>query len=110
MIDWDRVSELYNEIGSEDFDEVIEIFLEEVEGIIDKLKEAPNMDELEGDLHFLKGSALNLGFRAFSTLCQKGELLSARGEAHDVELGPIFATYEESKQIFTDELQSRMAA
>ena len=29
MIDWARVSELRDEVGAEDFDEVVELFLEE---------------------------------------------------------------------------------
>ena len=30
MIDWARVAEFYDEVGAEDFDEVVELFLEEV--------------------------------------------------------------------------------
>ena len=34
MIDWARVSELRDEVGAEDFDEVVELFLEEVDEAI----------------------------------------------------------------------------
>ena len=35
MIDWSRVEELRDKIGAEDFDEVVELFLSEVEDRID---------------------------------------------------------------------------
>ncbi|WP_442970022.1 hypothetical protein [Roseovarius sp. ZX-A-9] len=38
MIDWSRVAELRSEIGAEDFDEVVELFLEEVEAEISVLR------------------------------------------------------------------------
>ena len=34
MIDWARVSELRDEVGEGDFDEVVELFLEEVDEAI----------------------------------------------------------------------------
>lgn len=44
MINWKRVNELRDEIGPEDFAEVVELFLEEVEQVIDKLREAPDFE------------------------------------------------------------------
>ena len=38
MIDWTRVSELRDEVGAEDFDEVVELFLEEVDEAIKILR------------------------------------------------------------------------
>jgi len=35
MIDWDRVVELCSEIGEEGFGEVVDLFLDEVEGVGD---------------------------------------------------------------------------
>ena len=37
MIDWDRVSELRDEVGAEDFLEVVEMFLDEVNEEIDTI-------------------------------------------------------------------------
>ena len=37
MIDWDRVSELREEIGAEDYEEVAELFLMEVEDTLAQL-------------------------------------------------------------------------
>lgn len=100
MINWDRVNELREEIGAEDFAEVVDLFLEEVEQVIEKLRDAPDVNTLGEDLHFLKGSALNLGFRSFSGLCQAGETASSEGAAGSVDLPEILMNYETSKKAF----------
>lgn len=110
MIDWSRVNELCGEVGAEDFDEVVELFLEEVEEVIEKLRTAPDISQLEQDLHFLKGSALSLGFAAFSDLCQAGERVSADGHADKVNISEIIAEFERSKAGFLAELSTRLAA
>lgn len=103
MIEWSRVKELRDEVGAEDFDEVVDLFLEEVEEVIERLRGTAQPDQLEGDLHFLKGSALNLGFQDFSKLCQIGESRSARGEAPLVDVGEIISSFETSKTVFQAE-------
>lgn len=100
MIDWDRVTELREEIGEEDFAEVVELFLEEVEQVIGKLRDAPDLNSLGNDLHFLKGSALNLGFRGFSVLCQTGETAASEGHADTVNIAEVLASYDVSKEAF----------
>ncbi|WP_270725323.1 Hpt domain-containing protein [Shimia sp. Alg240-R146] len=104
MIDWDRVQELRDEIGIEDFDEVVELFLDEVEEVIARLRTAPELSQLEADLHFLKGSALNLGFETFSQLCQAGEAASAAGKAATVDLPAILNAFVDSKVAFEQKL------
>lgn len=110
MIDWSRVKELCDEVGSEDFEEVVELFLEEVEEVISRLLTAPDPSLLEQDLHFLKGSALSLGFTTFSDLCQDGERASATGQADKVSVTEIVAEFERSKARFLTELPARIAA
>ena len=107
MIDWPRVKELREEVGAEDFGEVVELFLEEVEEVITKLGETTNRAQLEQDLHFLKGSALSLGFQAFSSLCHDGEQKSAQGGAETVDVPAIIAEYQTSKTTFISELPTR---
>lgn len=101
MISWDRVNELKEEIGEEDFAEVAEMFLEEVDEVIERLRTKPEPDQYEQDLHFLKSSSLNLGFQALSKLCGEGERLAAEGKSDAVQLGPVFETYSASKEAFT---------
>lgn len=103
MINWDRVAELKNEIGSDDFDEVVELFVEEVEEVLNRLRATPDLSKLESDLHLLKGSALNLGFEAFSRLCRDGEYAAAAGNGESVDLAAVFTSYEQSRSSLLDQ-------
>lgn len=113
MINWAKVSELRDEIGAEDFGEVVEIFLEEVDDAIERMRSKIDVggetSKLECGLHFLKGSALNLGFRQFSTLCQAGETAAAEGHPDTVDLAEILASYDASKAVFVAELDAQLA-
>ena len=102
MISWERVNELRNEIGAEDFQEVVELFLEEVEEVIERLRQTPNPTSYEADLHFLKGCALNLGFQAFCTLCAIGEKKARDGAADTVDLPAILSIYDKSRREFVN--------
>lgn len=100
MIDWDRVTELRDEVGAEDFTEVLELFFEEVDEVMDRLRAGPEPDTYEAELHFLKGSALNLGFRALSSLCSQGER-AARGAGRcRIDLAQVIRVYEMSRISF----------
>ncbi|WP_299728349.1 Hpt domain-containing protein [uncultured Tateyamaria sp.] len=110
MIDWQRVINLKDEIGDEDFDEVVPLFIEEVSEITNRLRAGVDLDRLEGDLHCLKGSALNLGFSEFSDLCHAGESLSAKGKAATVDVTAILDCFEVSKNAFLSGLQDGIAA
>ena len=107
MIHWARVNELREEVGAEDFDEVVELFLEEVEEVIDRLRQDVDLSQLEQDLHFLKGSALSLGFADFSSLCHDGEKQSADGHADTVDLSAIITGFSKSKTQFVAELSEQ---
>jgi HPt (histidine-containing phosphotransfer) domain-containing protein len=100
MISWDRVHELRDEVGEEDFAEVVSLFLEEVDEVMCRLQADPDPSTYEADLHFLKGSALNLGFHALSTMCRDKEIRIAASTASEVDLDDIFGVYEQSKAEF----------
>ncbi|MEX0370911.1 MAG: Hpt domain-containing protein [Tateyamaria sp.] len=110
MIDWERVTTLRKEIGEEDFEEIVPLFIEEVTEITEALRAEPALDRLEEDLHALKGSALNLGFSEFSMLCHRGESMAASGKPEDVDVGAILASFDASKQEFTSGLAQGLAA
>lgn len=97
MISWERVNELRDDVGEDDFDAVVEIFMEEVDEVIDRLRQVTDTSNLENDLHFLKGSALNLGFAALSKICHDGELAAASKDASAVDLRAVISVYERSK-------------
>ncbi len=108
MIDWTRVRELQGEVGADDFDEVVALFLHEVEEVIDRLSRAPSLPDLEQNLHFLKGGAMNLGFVGFSRLCHDGESKSAAGLPDRVDVAAVIAEYEASKREFLENMKTRL--
>lgn len=110
MIEWDRVNELRDEVGVDDFREVVAMFLEEVEDTMVRMIAVPNLATLEEDMHFLKGSALNLGFSDFSKLCQAGETAAKGGQAETICLDEIFESYAASKSIFKERFGCMKAA
>lgn len=100
MIDWDRVMELRNEIGADDFAEVVEMFLEEADSVAKTIGRDLAPETVESALHFLKGSALNLGFRELAQLCQSGEKAAASGAVDPAGLAKVVMIYTQSKHAF----------
>lgn len=96
MIDWPRVRQLRDEVGASEFDEVVTIFLDEVQEALARLRADRNRDGFERTLHFLKGGALSLGFKTLATLCQDGERQSAQGQSQMVNVAQIFKAFETS--------------
>lgn len=110
MIDWGRVQDLRDEIGADAFGEVVELFLDEVDTEIEKLRLPDAAQNLEALLHFLKGSALNLGFAAFADLCHSGERAAATGQDAGINLGSVLDCYTRSKSEFLAGLTQVIAA
>jgi HPt (histidine-containing phosphotransfer) domain-containing protein len=103
MIDWERVDCLRAEIGDADFGEVVDLFLEEVEEVLGRLSAQARPRQLEADLHFLKGSALNLGFADLAALCQAEERRAAAGGP--IDRAPVAALYAASREAFLARLR-----
>jgi HPt (histidine-containing phosphotransfer) domain-containing protein len=108
MIQWARVRELRDEVGADDFGDLVDLFLTEVEEVVDRLRSQPDRTKLEQDLHFLKGSALSLGFETFSDLCEIGETMSAHGKAAQVDLGAILESYDQSRRHFLADMPQEL--
>lgn len=100
MIDWVRVADLRSEIGNEGFGEVIDLFLEEADEVIARLANSADCAEIGRDLHFLKGSALNLGFQELARLCQEGERRAETGESALADIARVVQVYHSSKGAF----------
>jgi len=83
VIDWKRIEELREEIGADGFVEVADMFLEEAEEAVRALLADLTLEEVESQLHSLKGSALNLGLSALAAICQDEERKAAAGKITD---------------------------
>ncbi|WP_199258520.1 Hpt domain-containing protein [Paracoccus binzhouensis] len=97
MLDWNRINELRGEVGDDEFQTILELFLDEVEGVMMRLSGQDAL-RLETDLHFLKGCAWNLGFADFGHLCDEGERHASQGKPRDICLERLLRAYSESKQ------------
>lgn len=104
MINWSRVKELQDDIGADEIGEVVELFLEEVEEVIGRLASAPVEAEMEQDMHFLKGSALNLGFDQLGNMCSVAEKLAEKGQIEDIPIAQILEMYRQSKAAFLTQM------
>ncbi len=97
MISWERVDELRSEIGEDVFGEIVEVFLEEIAEAMARLQQGAALESLKADLHFVKGCALNLGFRSLAGACAEAEASpGAETTAAVVDI------YERSKSTFLD--------
>lgn len=110
MIDWTRISALRAEIGEENLHEVIGLFIEETDEVIARLDERVADSALASLLHFLKGSALNLGFSDLAAICHEGERKATRGEDGDIDLERIISLYCASRMTFLNGLALHSAA
>lgn len=107
MIDWSHVDALRIDLA-EGFDELVEVFLEEVDSAMARLGPDLGPAQMASDLHFLKGAALNLGFTTFAGLCSDGEAHATRGGR--VETGVIREVFAASRRAFVQGLAERRAA
>ena len=111
MIDWSRINELRDEIGSDGFQEVIDLFLEETEMAIRDMQTLPaDATTREGQMHFLKGASLNFGFKGLSQICQTGEKAAASGDLNAVTPNQIELMFMASKVDFLSGLDSNLVA
>lgn len=109
MIDWKRVKELRDEIGADGFAEVADMFLDEAEEAVSALLAGLPDDKVEGQLHFLKGSALNLGLIDLAAICHEGERRAAAGQG-GVDAAKVAAVYRASRTQLLGRLNQASAA
>lgn len=92
MIDWGRIDELREEVGEEDLAEVIELFCEEVEEVLETLHRV-QPSEISDKIHFLKGSAQNIGFSNLAECCVSIEDSLRSNAAFSVDVTELKAIF-----------------
>lgn len=110
MINWNRVNELRDDFGEDVFTEIVTVFLEETDGVINRLKSVGIDPELGKTMHFLKGSALNLGFTQMASLSQLAETAATQNQASLGMIANVINSYESSKSHFRNSLAPTFAA
>ena len=96
MIDWSRIEELRHEIGMDDLAEVLQMFLDEVDEKFAELRNGSSKSPLSDDMHFLKSSALNIGFSDLADICSLAET-SALADESAVDLRQVETCYAHSR-------------
>lgn len=109
MIDWNHVNELRDDVGADDFGEVVALFLEEVDEIVTRLSTTPDLRLLEADFHAVKGCAQGLGFSAFAQLCQVAERLCSSDQLAEINFDEILRSYRDSRRLFLEQLPTSLA-
>jgi HPt (histidine-containing phosphotransfer) domain-containing protein len=99
LIDWNRVASLRDDVGDDDFAEVLQLFLDESAEAVDRLVSGLPAEGLERACHSLKGAARNLGFASLAELCASGERSAAAGRHPEVDLAAIAQTFAASRDV-----------
>ena len=107
MLDWNRINELRGEVGDDEFQLILELFLDEVEGAMMRLTPGDPL-RLETRLHFLKGCAWNLGFADFGNLCDEAERKVASSRNAEVSIESLLLSYSQSKQALMQQLDAAL--
>ncbi|KIT17018.1 Hpt domain-containing protein [Jannaschia aquimarina] len=83
MLDIERLSELAGEVGEEDLDMVLNLFLDEAEEVIERISKRMEDEDFAKATHFLRSGALNIGFSGLASAAGAADDLppDRRGEA-----------------------------
>jgi HPt (histidine-containing phosphotransfer) domain-containing protein len=100
MINWQRISELEADIGEDEVDEVLSLFLEEMDEVVEIFASASATIDLPAQLHLLKGMAWNVGFVDVGDVCVLAEQ-SVSDEKRFGIVGTINAIYAKERQELT---------
>ena len=99
MLDLPRIETLRHELGEVVFSEVASDFLMEVDGVMANIGHAGSAASLIEDLHFVRGSAMALGFTALALLCEVVERQAGENSL-SVDLAPLKLVYKMSVRQF----------
>ena len=103
MIDWERIEDLRREVGHKDFADVVALFFEEIDSSLPGSLDLTEPDEIRDLLHFIRGSALNLGFFELARLCEPDFFTMETGLSVE-KIRPYFErlrrSYERAKAVY----------
>lgn len=103
MIDQARLQELVNDFGAEDFDDLIDSFLEEAAEVVASLEAMISedaSDERSAQFHCLRGCALNIGAVDLAELCRVHE--SRDGGFSGADYRSLLSQFQAVQAYFAD--------
>ena len=92
MINTIRLHELRDEIGADNLAEVVDMFLAETEDAILRISRAALVTA--DDMHFLKGSAFNIGLNDLGHCCAMAEESLRKDGSFQPDLAEISALFD----------------
>ena len=108
MLDWDRITALKRDLGNREFSIVAKLFFVEVEASLKKLAESAPKEITQSDLHALKLSASNMGFRQLAMECQIAEHALDVGADDEFQIDSLRCTYRLSQVAFSEGLKTEL--
>ncbi|MDD7970245.1 Hpt domain-containing protein [Roseinatronobacter alkalisoli] len=108
VIDWTRVQELYEEIGEDAFEEVLSLFVEEVDEALERLHAADTSAASMSEFHFLKGAALNLGLSEMAEVCSRGEKMSNDAAPTEAEAASVLTGFPSAIRVLQDKWRNQI--
>ena len=104
MIDWERVRTLHDDLGEEGFAAVVALYFEETDAAFGRLAAAATAREAEQAFHFLRSSALNMGFADLAEICARAERRAVAGAPTRDEAVAARAAYDPARTAFLADL------
>ncbi len=108
QIDWARLHQLQEDVGTEDIRGIITLFEQELKQVIAQLPLEAEPAQMANNLHYLKGCALNLGFNDLARLCQQSFDHLNTDPAPPITLAPILECYESATQALRQSLDDQL--
>lgn len=105
MLDRDMIKALKADVGDTAFDEIIDLFLQEIDPKIDELRRGEVPDAT--DLHFLRSGALNVGLCDFAEACATGEKIAEAGRQDEIDLPSLLHAYDLARSALMEEFTSK---
>ena len=109
MINWKRVSEIFEDFGEDGFAEVTDLFVLEPEEALERLVQAETPERMRAEFHFLKGAALTLGFDDIAEICATGEQLAEADQDCRAEKSQVIEQLPRTCAAFLEQWRSRVA-
>lgn len=112
MIDWAQLRQLQDDIGKDEMDDVVELFLCEVDEALATFEddyEEMSLEDRSASFHFLKGCAANLGFKDFGHLCSEAEQDTKNGKDPTFQISDLVSLYAQSTQAFKEGYETHLS-